>query len=123
MGWWGNLIGRRDASVETRSDQTLISLDNPEALRQLFGVLEAQGNLPVVSIAAALQVPAVLAAVAFLSRTLASLPLHSFATGPNGDRLDDDEVSRRLNDCSNSLGLNAIALAVRFENRVGTVRK
>lgn len=100
MGWWGNLIGRRDASVETRSDQTLISLDNPEALRQLFGVLEAQGNLPVVSIAAALQVPAVLAAVAFLSRTLASLPLHSFATGPNGDRLDDDEA-RLLNEAPN----------------------
>ncbi len=100
MGWWGNLIGRRDASVETRSDQTLISLDNPEALRQLFGVLEQQGNLPVVSIAAALQVPAVLAAVAFLSRTLAALPLHSFSAGANGDRLDDDEA-RLLNEAPN----------------------
>lgn len=100
MGWWGNLIGRRDASVETRSDQTLISLDNPEALRQLFGVLEQQGNLPVVSIAAALQVPAVLAAVAFLSRTLAALPLHSFSAGANGDRLEDDEA-RLLNEAPN----------------------
>jgi HK97 family phage portal protein len=100
MGWWDSLRGRRSASVETRSDQTLISLDNPAALQQLFGVLEAQGNLPVVSIAAALQVPAVLAAVAFLSRTLAALPLHSFAAGANGDRLDDDEA-KLLNDAPN----------------------
>lgn len=100
MGWWGNLLGRRDASVEIRSDQTLISLDNPAALAQLFGVLEAQGNLPVVSIAAALQVPAVLAAVAFLSRTLAALPLHSFETGGDGKKLDDDEA-RLLNEAPN----------------------
>lgn len=100
MGWWGNLVGRRDASVETRSDQTLISLDNPEALARLFGVLEGQGTLPVVSIAAALQVPAVLAAVAFLSRTLAALPLHSFAAGANGEKLDDEQ-SRLLNEAPN----------------------
>lgn len=101
MGWWDSLRGRRSASAaETRSDQTLISLDNPAALQQLFGVLEAQGNLPVVSIAAALQVPAVLAAVAFLSRTLAALPLHSFATGANGERLVDDEANL-LNEAPN----------------------
>lgn len=100
MGWWGNLLGRRDASVETRSDQALISLDNPEALARLFGVMEAQGTLPIVSIEAALQVPAVFAAVAFLSRTLASLPLHSFAAGAHGEKLDDDEA-RLLNDAPN----------------------
>lgn len=101
MGWWGNLVGRRNASTaETRSSDGLISLDNPAALQQLFGLLEAQGNLPVVSIAAALQVPAVLAAVAFLSRTLAALPLHSFAADTNGEKLDDDEA-KLLNEAPN----------------------
>lgn len=100
MGWRDRFFGRRLASVETRSDQALISLDNPEALARLFGLMETQGTLPIVSIAAALKVPAVLAAVAFLSRTLAALPLHSFAAGANGAKLDDDEA-RLLNEAPN----------------------
>ncbi len=93
MGWWGNLVGRRDASAETRSAEgALISLDNPQALMQLFGMMDANGTLPVVSIDAAMQVPAVLAAVAFLSRTLAALPLPSFEEGQNGERIDDEQA-------------------------------
>lgn len=93
MGWRDVLFGQRGASPEeTRSaEDPLISLaENPEALRQLFGIMEGQGTLPIVSIAAALQVPAVFNVVAFLSRTLAALPLQSFEAGQNGDRLDDD---------------------------------
>ncbi len=47
-----------------------------------FGVSSA--NLPAVSIDSALAVPAVWAAVAFLSRTLAAIPLHPYRRTKNG---------------------------------------
>lgn len=69
------------------------TIENPtvpvsaENFLAFFGV--SSGNLPAVTTEAALGVPAVLAAVAFLSRTLAALPLHVWrrrATGP--ERID-----------------------------------
>ena len=94
MSWMAWLFSGGGASVETRS------LENPEhrlsensdALLRLFGVLDQQGSLPIVPIAAALQVPAVFCGVAFLSRTLAALPLQSFEAGDNGARLDDEQA-------------------------------
>ncbi|WP_338445945.1 phage portal protein [Pelagerythrobacter marensis] len=56
---------------------------------QLLGVLDRNNALPVVSIEAALQVPAVWSIVNFLPRTLAALPLHTFESGENGERVDD----------------------------------
>jgi HK97 family phage portal protein len=47
-----------------------------------FGISSA--NIPAVTIENALQVPAVAAAVAFLPRTLAALPLHAYKRGTNG---------------------------------------
>lgn len=103
MGWKDRLFGSRSASVETRSvdhgGRQIDWADTP-ALMQMFGVMERSGTLPVVSIAAALQVPAVLAAVAFLSRTLASLPLHTYETGAHGAKVDDD-LSQLLSDAPN----------------------
>lgn len=70
------------------------SIENPtipvsaENFLAFFGV--SSGALPAVTTDAALSVPAVLAAVAFLSRTLAALPLHVWRrrkTGP--ERLED----------------------------------
>ncbi|MBB3035386.1 phage portal protein [Alteriqipengyuania lutimaris] len=63
--------------------------ENPEALMSLFGIMDRNNALPRVSIEAALSVPAVFCAVAFLSRTMAALPLHTFDAGENGDRADD----------------------------------
>lgn len=103
MGLRDYLFGRRDASpAETRSieDPQYSLAENSDALLALFGVLDRNGTLPLVPIAAALQVPAVFAAVAFLSRTLAALPLHSFEAKPNGERIDDDQA-RLLNDAPN----------------------
>ncbi|WP_207392183.1 phage portal protein [Paracoccus nototheniae] len=52
----------------------------------LFGIEKA--NLPNVTISSALTVPAVLCAVAFLSRTLATIPLHAYRrTAEGADRL------------------------------------
>lgn len=87
------LFGRRGARAETRSleDPQYRLSDNSPALLALFGALDAKGSLPIVPIAAALQVPAVFAAVAFLSRTLAALPLQTFDAGGDGGRIDDEQ--------------------------------
>lgn len=50
---------------------------------QLFGLGDAP-NLPTVTIDTALTVPAVWAAVSFLSRTLAALPLHTYRNADGG---------------------------------------
>lgn len=70
-------IEHRSASIE--SPTTPVSAENFLAF---FGVQQA--NLPRVTIANALTVPAVLAAVAFLSRTLAALPKHAFRKSKDG---------------------------------------
>jgi len=72
-----------DIRRETRS-----SIEDPrvpvsaENFLQFFGL--GSTNLPNVTIDSALAVPAVWAAVAFLSRTLASLPLHAFRNTKEG---------------------------------------
>lgn len=94
MSWWNRTlaaVGISGPSAEHRS------IENPsvpvsasvDELLGFFGVLERNHALPRVSIDAALQVPAVWSLVAFLSRTLAALPLHTFETGENGARIDD----------------------------------
>ncbi len=73
----------REKPVETRA-----SIENPtvpvssESFLGFFGVQSA--NLPAVTIDNALTVPAVLAAVAFLSRTLAALPRHAYRDTKTG---------------------------------------
>lgn len=93
MGFWSRLVGQGAAEEtgESRSleDPSYKLSENPEALLQLLGVLDRHNALPVVSIEAALQVPAVWSIVNFLPRTLAALPLHTFESGENGDRVDD----------------------------------
>jgi HK97 family phage portal protein len=63
--------------------------ENPQELLRLLGVAESNNALPVVSVEAALGVPAVFSIVSFLSRTMAALPIHTFETGDNGDRVSD----------------------------------
>lgn len=63
--------------------------DHPEALMQMFGIMNRNNALPRVSIDGALAVPTVLCTVAFLSRTLGALPLHTFEAGDNGERIND----------------------------------
>lgn len=73
----------REKPVETRAN-----IENPtvpvsaENFMAFFGVQQA--SLPLVTIDAALTVPAVLAAVAFMSRTLAALPRHAYRDSKEG---------------------------------------
>lgn len=74
----------RKSSPEQRSG----SLENPtmpvssDNFLQFFGLSSA--NLPTVTIDSAMNVPAVQAAVLFLSRTLAAVPLRAFARSEDG---------------------------------------
>lgn len=80
----------RDNAV--KAPETRASIENPtvpvsaENFMAFFGVQSA--NLPHVTIDNALNVPAVMAAVAFMSRTLAALPRHAYRTRKgNGERI------------------------------------
>lgn len=88
MSFWRRLVGR-ESEKRSLEDPSYKLSENPEALMQLLGVLDRNNALPVVSIEAALQVPAVWSIVNFLPRTLAALPLHTFESGENGERVDD----------------------------------
>lgn len=84
MGFLDMIGWPRDPAQETRA----ASIENPtvpvssEAFLSFFGVGSA--DLPNVTIDNALTVPAVWAAVSFLSRTLASLPLHAYRSDADG---------------------------------------
>ncbi|MCM2292287.1 phage portal protein [Allorhizobium sp. BGMRC 0089] len=68
---------RRSTSLE--SETVPVSAAN---FMEFFGL--GGGTLPTVTVETALQVPAVQAAVSFLSRTLATLPLHVYKTTDRG---------------------------------------
>jgi HK97 family phage portal protein len=72
MSFWDRMLGR-----ERRMITEIPGIERPGAnLLQVFGLGDV--TLPTVTTDIALTVPAVWAAVTFLSRTLAALPLHAF---------------------------------------------
>ncbi len=82
------------------------SIENPTipvsstSFLEFFGV--DKGNLPAVTVDTALTVPAVAAAVGFLSRSLANLPLHAYrAKGAQSERLGG-KLQRILNEAPNA---------------------
>lgn len=74
----------------SRAERRGATIENPtvpvssDGFYAFFGLNGAK--LPEVTVEAALQVPAVLAAVAFLSRTLAALPLHAYRSTDGGPK-------------------------------------
>jgi len=72
---------RREARSATSPENESVPVSSENFLA-FFGVQSA--DLPYVTIDRALTVPAVAAAVAFLSRTLAALPLHAYRSTANG---------------------------------------
>ncbi len=79
MGSKKKKLEKRSASLESQSIP--VSAEN---FMEFFGVGGVGGSLPSVTIESALKVPAVQAAVLFLSRTLASLPLHVYRKAESG---------------------------------------
>lgn len=84
MSWFDRLIGIEEKRAkEDRIISVLPGLERPGSnLLQVYGLSDVA--LPAVTIESALTVPAFLAAVSFLSRTLAALPLHSFRNTKDG---------------------------------------
>lgn len=70
--------------ISASAEERVMNLSNQPGLSvaQVFGIQNVA--LPTVTIDSALTVPAVWAAVSFLSRTLAALPLHAFRKAKDG---------------------------------------
>lgn len=94
MSFWNRLTGR-----ETRSRA---SIENPtvpvssENFLQFFGI--QSGNLPHVTVDRALKLPAVSAAVTFLSASLANLPLHVYRGRGAGAEKSGGALQQLLNE-------------------------
>lgn len=82
MNLWPFSRRANDSGAEKR-DSVPVSTPYTDFM-QFFGVQSA--NLPNITIDTALTVPAVWAAVAFLSRTLAALPLHAYRSTSDGPK-------------------------------------
>lgn len=85
------------AASETRS--VPVSVPYSEFM-SFFGISNA-ANLPSVTVDSALTVPAVWAAVAFLSRTLAALPLHAYRTTKDGPQKISGKLETVVHDAPN----------------------
>ncbi len=85
---------------ETRSVVPVPEITSGATIQE-WGEFWGQGGdavtLPIVTIDTALQVPAVLGAVMFLSRTLAALPLHAYRTAEGETEKADGELQMLLN--------------------------
>lgn len=66
-----------------------------------LGIADGRASLPRVTVETALEVPAVLDAVTFLSRTMASLPLHAFRDNEGNKERADGELQMLLNEAPN----------------------
>ena len=95
MSWLQSALGAIGIVGEQRSsaENTISVSAGLDEWNEFFGIMEAAGQLPRVSIDAALQVPAVWCITNFLPRTLAALPLHTFEAGDNGAKADDERAS------------------------------
>jgi len=70
-----------------------------ESFLAFFGVGSA--NLPAVTVDSALAVPAVFAAVFFLSRTMASIPLHAYSDSKEGPKRVKGKLQTIIHDAPN----------------------
>jgi HK97 family phage portal protein len=99
------------AEARAAREQRSSPLENPtislssastEDLLSFFGISTGKATLPHVTIETALEVPAVSGAVGFLSRTMASLPLHSYRKTAEGEAVRaDGDLQMLLNEAPN----------------------
>lgn len=95
----------KDWLFRPKEPETRASIENPtvpvsaENFMAFFGVQSA--NLPAVTIDNALTVPAVLAAVAFMSRTLAALPRHAYRDSKEGAKRINGKLQTVVNRAPN----------------------
>lgn len=105
MQIFGLDIRRKSGETSKIALESRATIENPtvpvsaENFLAFFGVQAA--NLPVVTIDRALSVPAVWAAVAFLSRTLAALPMHAYRVSKEGPKRLSGKLETVVHDAPN----------------------
>ena len=93
--------------IRRSGEKRAATIENPtipvshENFLEFFGVNGA--NIPHVTIDSALQVPAVAAAVTFLSRTMAALPLHAYRRTKSGSERVGGKLEAVVHDAPNDL--------------------
>ncbi|SKA31056.1 phage portal protein [Consotaella salsifontis] len=113
---WGRKGG--PSATETRA-----SIENPsvpvgaDGFLTFFGVNDA--NLPAITIDSALCVPSVWAAVAFLSRTLATLPIHAYRSSKDGPKRLGGKIETVIHDAPND-GMDSFKFRQYFWQQVFT---
>lgn len=100
MGFVSKLFGREQRSNPMENPSIPISAGFAD-LMAFFGIDHGNVILPPVTIDSALEVPAVLGAVTFLSRTLAGLPLHTYKKSGDEAQRDDGDLQMLLNEAPN----------------------
>ena len=86
---------------EKRIIATIPSIERPGAnMLQVFGLSDV--TLPAVTIDLALSVPAVLAAVSFLSRSMAALPLHAYRAASTGSEKISGGIQTLIHEAPNA---------------------
>ena len=97
MSFIDRLMGRQP---ETRSIENPNVPVSAAAFLEFFGI--DNGKLPTVTVDAALTVPAVAAAVGFLSRSMANLPLHAYQVRNDASERLGGKLQRVLNEAPNA---------------------
>lgn len=88
--------GAKEARASVENPTVAISSDN---ILSFFGISKA--NLPAVTVESALSVPAFAGCVTFLSRTLASLPLHAYKSSETGSERLNDKLQKIIHENPN----------------------
>lgn len=102
MGPDDPIFQREQRASPLESPTVSLSSSSSEDLLAFFGIAAGNAALPHVTIESALEVPAVFDAVSFLSRTLASLPLHSYRKSAEGEPArKDGDLQMLLNEAPN----------------------
>lgn len=105
------------SGTETRDATVPVSVPYGDFI-QFFG-LNDTANLPHVTIDSALTVPAVWCAVAFLSRTLATLPLHAYRNTKDGPQKITGKLESVVHDAPND-GMDSFKFRQYFWQQVFT---
>lgn len=118
-----NIFGFKSRRSAENAPESRATIENPtipvsaENFLAFFGVQSA--NLPSVTIDSALAVPAVWAAVAFLSRTLAALPLHAYRSTKDGPKRISGKLETVVHDAPND-GMDSFKFRQYFWTQVFT---
>jgi len=115
---FGNRKKVAESAAELRDSPENASIPvSAENFMQFFGIQSA--NLPSVSIDSALSVPAVWAAVSFLSRTLAAVPLHAYRNTKDGPKRLGGKIESVIHDFPND-GMDSFKFRQYFWQQVFT---